>query len=355
MNSAAGAWSRGMLVNVPACPACDARDRTLHADTVFDHLAPESHDRWWVWRCVRCASLYLDPRPDDASIGRAYDVYYTHSAHVAANGDGLERGAVWSLIHGYMNRRFGARMHPASSVGYALFAALEPFRLKLDYHGRHLFRAAVIAKGARRVLDVGCGNGEFLLRAQRLGWHGVGLDPDPAAVAACRMQGVEAHQGNVDDLGAEFDDRFDMITLRHSIEHGPDPRAQIRSCRQRLSKDGILWMAWPNPQGLGARLFRSAWRGLEVPRHLCIPSVGAAIAMLDDAGYVDIRIERRGHHARSIARESARIARRRPGWVNSVRSMLGSGIGPVADVLATFGGRMGEELVVTARRGDAQR
>lgn len=347
-------WSRGVLAHVVRCPVCDAADRALHASAVFDHLHPDGPDRWQVWRCARCASLYLDPRPDDASIGRAYDAYYTHSTHTPANGDGRELGLAWSLVHGYMNRRFDARVEPAFRIGYPILAAVEPLRLKLDYHGRHLFRALTKHSGERSVLDVGCGNGEFVVRARQLGWRGVGVDPDPAAVAACRHQGVEAHVGNVEDLPASFDGMFDMVTLRHSIEHGPAPRAQIRACHRRLRDGGVLWMAWPNPQGLGSRLFRSSWRGLEVPRHLCIPSIGAAISMLTDAGFIDVRVERRGHHARSITRESARIARLRPGWANRLRGIVGAWIGPVADVLATIGGRFGEELVVTARRGMAR-
>jgi 2-polyprenyl-3-methyl-5-hydroxy-6-metoxy-1,4-benzoquinol methylase len=138
------------------------------------------------------------------------------------------------------------------------------------------------------------------------------------------------------------------VTLRHSIEHVSDPRSDLRHCLQRLRPGGMVWLAWPNPRGTGARLFRSAWRGLEAPRHLCIPSATAMRAMLLEAGFVSPRILRRGHHARSISRESGRIARLRPGPVNWIRTHAARLVGSWSDLLATFLPTAGEELVMIA-------
>jgi hypothetical protein len=71
-------------------------------------------------------------------------------------------------------------------------------------------------------------------------------------------------------------------------------------------------------------------------------------AMLADSGFVGSRVLRRGHHARSIVRESGRIARLRPGLVNRLRVALAPLIGLYADVVATFVPGGGEELVMVA-------
>ena len=343
-------WEGGLLEGVDCCPACRSDQRRIHASGVFDHLKASQGDAWSVWRCGRCASLYLDPRPDRVSLGFAYGSYYTHGAEQVPE-TARSRSLGWRLVHGYMNQRFGASIEGGIAAGFLFFAAIEPLRIKLDYHGRHLFLVGHGTEG-RSVLDVGCGNGEFMSRAVELGWRATGIDPDPVAVAACRKAGLDGHVGFLHEMPSEAARAYDVITMRHSIEHVPDPAAQLRACKAWLKPGGMVWLAWPNPLGMGVRLFRSAWRGLEVPRHLCVPSATQVVALLRENGYRDIRVHRRGHHARNIALESGRIARSRPGWVNTVRARLAPLVGLLADVAATMHPRWGEELVVTARSPD---
>lgn len=338
-------WRGGTADAVPSCPACGAADRALHASRVFDNLNPASSDLWTFWRCSNCLSLYPDPRPSADSIADAYVEYYTHDVDRPSPQSKLRRWSV-SMVNGYMSKRFHASLRPMSMLGMVLFTLIEPLRLKLDYHGRHLYMADTTR--ARRLLDIGSGNGEFLKRAITLGWRAVGLDPDPGAVRACIEQGLDAYEGFADNDAAALSGPFDAITLRHSIEHVSDPGSDLRHCLRRLRPGGMIWLAWPNPQGAGARLFRSAWRGLEAPRHLCIPSARAMHDMLIDAGFIAPRVLRRGHHARSIARESGRIAGYRSGPVNRVRERLAWLVGWWADAVATFVPTAGEELVMIA-------
>jgi 2-polyprenyl-3-methyl-5-hydroxy-6-metoxy-1,4-benzoquinol methylase len=341
-------WRGGGVAVIQQCPSCGSEGRSLHATHVVDHLDPRDMDMWTVFRCLTCRSLYPDPRPDAESIGAAYARYYTHDgASGKLKTSGWRRHAI-ALINGYMNSRFGTHMSPSSKWGFLFFSMVEPLRLKLDYHGRHLFLAPAGQASNKRVLDVGSGNGEFLKRAEEMGWHAIGLDPDRDAVAACRAQGLDAFEGFVSDEVAGAEGEFDVITLRHSIEHVPDPRSDLACCLRRLRPGGMLWLAWPNPDGLGAACFRAAWRGLEVPRHFCIPSHEAMKQMLAETGYTGIRVLRRGHHAASIARASGVLASYRPGPVNRIRRWAAAAVGLWADMAGTVSATAGEELVVVA-------
>jgi len=341
-------WKGGGVDVILQCPSCGSTGRSLHASHVIDHLDPQDVDMWTVFRCSTCRSLYPDPRPDAESIGVAYARYYTHDGSSGKLRTSGWRRHAMALVNGYMNGRFGTNMSPSSRWGYPLFSIVEPLRLKLDYHGRHLFLARPDNASDKRVLDVGSGNGEFLQRAKEMGWRAIGLDPDRDAVAACRAQGLVAFEGFVSDEAAGIEGGFDVITLRHSIEHVPDPRSDLACCLRRLRPGGMLWLAWPNPDGLGATFFRSAWRGLEVPRHFCIPSHEAMTKMLAETGYTGIRVLRRGHHAASIARASGILAGHRPGPVNRIRRWAAAAIGLWADMAATVSATAGEELVVVA-------
>jgi 2-polyprenyl-3-methyl-5-hydroxy-6-metoxy-1,4-benzoquinol methylase len=293
--------------------------------------------------CGDCGSLYLDPRPDARSLPRAYAQYYTHRLPVENVPPGASAGLLWSLVHGYLDWRFGLRRRPALASGAWLFRMLEPLRLKLDYYGRHLDRMAFPTPG--RLLDLGCGSGAFLARARDMGWQVTGCDPDPAAVAACRSQGLAVIEG--DAFASALDaGGFDVVTLSHAIEHVGDPAAVVRRVGALLAPGGCVWLALPNPASLGLRVFGTAWRGLHLPFHLCIPSQSQLAGMLRAAGFSGIRFLRRGAHAQSEFAAACAIGRREqlPLPPTALVGLLGLG----SDLLASCTPRWGEETVVIA-------
>ena len=130
-------WSRGQLESVPHCPACGCKKP---ASAVFTRRDNEGFmpDQWQMLLCSDCQSIWLNPRPDAESLPRAYDNYYTHHADADDIPPNNSSGLAWSLIYGYLNCRFGMHRRPANRLGYPLFSLIEPWRLKLDYYGRHL-------------------------------------------------------------------------------------------------------------------------------------------------------------------------------------------------------------------------
>jgi 2-polyprenyl-3-methyl-5-hydroxy-6-metoxy-1,4-benzoquinol methylase len=145
-----------------------------------------------------------------------------------------------------------------------------------DYHGgRHGItnsfctnrRTRILQKLAgghvgKRLLDIGCGEGTFLLAAKATGWTVAGTEMN---LSAARAEGLEVHSqlSDVRPLAP-----FDCITLWHSLEHMPDPGATLRDARGLLSPGGVLIVAVPDAGGLQARVFGSKWLHLDVPRHL---------------------------------------------------------------------------------------
>jgi SAM-dependent methyltransferase len=302
-------------------------------------------DLWRMVRCELCASIWLDPRPDAVSLARAYDDYYTHDAEVEEIPREGASGAAWSLIHAYLNARFGMHKVPAIQIGAWLFRLVEPWRLKLDYYGRHLTRKHFPGRG--RLLDIGCGNGAFLVRAHDMGWHAEGCEVDPKAVEACRQLGLEVKQGDAFDESYETGS-FDMITMSHVIEHVVDQEALLRRIYALLKPGGWFWMALPNPQSMGLRVFGAAWQALHPPYHLSIPSQVVLRRWLNDSKFAEIAFLRRGAHARRVWGVSHAIGAR-----NGIAVRTGPlcyGVRVATDMLATITPRWSEETVVMARR-----
>jgi SAM-dependent methyltransferase len=111
------------------------------------------------------------------------------------------------------------------------------------------------------LVDIGCGDGSFLLEARRLGWRVVGTEIN----ARIPAKGLEIW-GTIDELRAAGP--FDCITLWHCLEHLRDPLSGLRQFRELLKPDGTLIVAVPNARGAQARLFGRHWLHLDVPRHL---------------------------------------------------------------------------------------
>lgn len=341
-----GRWSLGCLQRIEACPCCgsdgDPRDRD-YARRDDEEAFPEI---WCHRQCGRCQSIYLRERPDEESLPLAYLHYYTHEAIPA---DLHAETLVGKLVNGYLNVRFGMMRMPYWRIGYSLFSLLRPLGMKLDVYGRHLPKALCM-RGAS-LLDVGCGNGDFLARASEMGISAWGCDPDPKAINCCAERGIDAFCGDVWDARLK-EASFDAVTMSHVIEHVQDAPALLRRTYALLRAGGMLWLALPNPASVGLRLFGASWSGLHPPFHLVIPSQSVLNAWLVDAGFDSVRYLRRGIQSDGLWNESVRIRRRdhhrsRGSWRLLERC--------VADGLSTCSHRWGEETILVARRPGERR
>lgn len=302
----AGDWPAQDLEAVRACPVCASADRTLWIDDLHDDIFRVAPGRWRLYRCHGCASAYLDPRPDRASIGRAYGEYFTHAAG-AARDDAAQLGGLRrlrrALANGYTNHRYGTRYLPENRWGALVARVAGRIRQPLDVMFRYLPRPGV----GDRVLDVGCGNGDFLEAARDAGWTAVGLEPDPAAAALCRARGFDVHVGLLETLDADASG-FEAVTLNHVIEHLHGPRDALARVFALLRPGGTLYLDTPNADSRGASRFGRHWRGLEPPRHLLLFTPASLLALLAQLGFVDIKVKRRPAVARSMYASSAAIA-----------------------------------------------
>ena len=79
--------------------------------------------------------------------------------------------------------------------------------------------------GAREVLDIGCGRGEFLRALGGLGVHARGVDLNPEMVRRCRERGLDVALGDaLEHLAGLPDGSLDGIFAAQVIEHLPPDR-----------------------------------------------------------------------------------------------------------------------------------
>lgn len=196
----------------------------------YDYNLHTSDDVFHYYRCTKCGLYFIFPIPDDLT------VYYDSD---------------------YYNI-------PLTMMEFTHKALRE--RNKLDILRK-------INPGGR-LLDIGAGYGSFAHLAMQAGYDVTAMEID---AACCRFMtevvGIRAQR--IDDLESALRnaDSFDVITMWHVIEHLPEPSRTLKMAIERLSPNGILVIATPNPVSLQFALFKSRWVHVDAPRHLhLIPS-----------------------------------------------------------------------------------
>jgi SAM-dependent methyltransferase len=260
-----GDWPADGLERVDRCPACGSTARSPLYRDIADRWYLHAPGHWDLHRCGGCGCAFLDPRPTRDMVVLAYGNYYEHAAGATAAGPSAAKHG-WprlrrAIRNGYLNARFGYRLAPAWRLGRVLVPLLPRQREKADEHVRHLSLPA----GRPRLLDVGCGEGEFLAVMAGLGWDAAGIDPTASAVEAARRRGVRVMQGDLTDVALD-EGAFDAITFRLAFECVPDPVGALRACQRALKAGGVVWIAVPNLHSDASRTFGDAWIYLDLPR-----------------------------------------------------------------------------------------
>ena len=302
MHEELDSWGADGLETVGSCPACMSGERSLMHESLVDGAFRCAPGTWTMYECSNCGVGYLDPRPTPETIGRAYANYFTHEPSLDYSELGTLGRLRRRLANGYRHARYGTIDTPSSRLGLAVAALMPNARASIDAGMRHLPKPAP----GDRLLDLGCGNGEFLSRAQSAGWDVVGVDFDGEAVSAAKSRGLDVRLGGVDVLDPRVE-RFHVITMSHVIEHVHDPRGVIEACHALLRADGFVWIETPNIASRGHELYGSSWRGLEAPRHLVIFNHEALRQTLSNAGFVRIEDQPYRPMCRSLFDPSAAI------------------------------------------------
>lgn len=342
-----------LTVRVPECPFCNRRGEIRYAE-LKDSLwsAP---GKWSYRICARCGILWLDPRPAPECFSLIYPQdYLTHSEPVnflstyrkpnRIRRSGFLANLMLEVKLEILLRAYG---YPLSSSNlFERFIGMVVARIPgVKRWVGYMVRFLHARNG--NLLDVGCGNGEFLLTMSKLGWEVKGIEPDTVSAAFARRAGLEIYQGSVESAALE-PNSFDAITMNHVIEHLSDPIGTIKKLINALRPGGQLVSISPNPSGLLSRWFKGSWRGLEPPRHFILFSPRAMTDLAEQCGLEPI-VWTTARNSNWMARESISISRY--GNAAIYRGLyLPSLIAVGCKVLRALNKELGEEVVLVARK-----
>lgn len=211
------------------CPICNS---TQYSPFILCKDNTVSRETFTIVQCNSCGFKFTNPRPQAIELGKYYksDEYVSHS----------------NTKKGFINSTY------QSVRKYTL---LKKLQLISKY-----FKTG-------KILDIGCGTGEFLNTCKNAKWQTLGIEPDDDA----RKMGVENYGLDIrkeEDLSSLLDSSFDIISMWHVLEHVPNLNERVSELKRLIKPNGIIIIAVPNADSHDAKLYKENWAAYDVPRHL---------------------------------------------------------------------------------------
>lgn len=211
------------------CPWCDSPD-IRQGSKIHDYFL--TGEEFSLFSCKSCGLVFTNPRPKLENLDLYYqsDKYYSHTS---------SQGGIIPFI----------------------YRKVKEINLKTKF--KQVTAGSVINK----VLDIGCGTGDFLNVCKKSGMEIHGIEPDSKARNLAK-EILKVEILHPDQSEKIPDESFDLITMWHVLEHVPDLKKQISELSRIIKKGGKVVIALPVYESYDAEVYKEKWAAWDVPRHL---------------------------------------------------------------------------------------
>jgi 2-polyprenyl-3-methyl-5-hydroxy-6-metoxy-1,4-benzoquinol methylase len=178
-----------------------------------------------LYKCKKCGLEGLSPQPDDQMLGKIYSESYFLGGQDADAQQLMDR------------------MKALTAERY-----LRLLRKKIN-------------KDSPRLIEIGCGGGDFLVTAKASGFLVAGLEINLSAVESAndKLGGQVVIEADLFDVDIDGLGTFDCCVLLDVLEHVRDPVSFLKRVRRLLGENGICFIVTPSLDSWSARLLRRYW------------------------------------------------------------------------------------------------
>ena len=224
-----------------------------HSSSISDYLNCTDHfvsgEAFSLCKCDECGFVFTNPRPALSDIAPYYesDEYVSHSKTSA----------------GLINRLFHLSRYYTLS------------------HKKRILRR--FSKG-NKLLDYGCGTGDFLEIMRRSGWNCFGIEPNSQArEKANQKKGLKITDET--ELSSYEGETFHSISMWHVLEHVYPLEERLKTFHHILKEEGMLFVAVPNMLSFDAQKYGRYWAAWDVPRHVHHFSPSSIKQLFENSGF----------------------------------------------------------------------
>lgn len=140
------------------------------------------------------------------------------------------------------------------------------------------------------IIEVGCGNGGFLLALEqaRPDLNPIGIDiVDPGTLGDSN---VTFYAGMLEEQSIESG-TVDLIFFDDLLEHVEDPVKFLETCHRLLKPNGVIFGITPDHASLDRLLFKKYWAGYHYPRHTFLFDHHNIKQILHKAHFTDAKLK----------------------------------------------------------------
>lgn len=205
-----------------ACPSCEAKTDRVH------YLYKDKIAEYPILKCQACSLLFMRP-----------------------------------VITENLDDRKMDSVQDAELFGSSLLKRLHE---KLIINREVRMARKIRGNGTLNLLDIGCGTGWITDIWRQHGFKVTGLEPsEKRSMIAREKYGIPVVNGFIEDFDPK--EKYDVIILRHLVEHLEDPYRMLLKVRSLLSDDGIAIIVVPNINTIGRYIFETRWTWV-IPHHV---------------------------------------------------------------------------------------
>lgn len=226
-----------------SCPVCDIRVKNVY------YIYHENNREHKILRCGNCGFMFARPlflqRLEDRKLDHEYDAELLNSASL---------------------RKIHEKLIIGKEIKYV---------------------KKILGKGAFSLLDIGCGTGWTTNMWAISGFDATGLEPSElrAGLASERYK-IRVLTDYFENL--DISETFDVVILRHMVEHFADPYKMMAKARSLLRPQGTAVIVVPNINCIGRYLFGAKWTW-GIPYHCNFFNPKTLSHLLERAGFEIIR------------------------------------------------------------------
>jgi 2-polyprenyl-3-methyl-5-hydroxy-6-metoxy-1,4-benzoquinol methylase len=227
------------LFEVSQCPGCLApveKSNNIFKTTILNNNCS-------IKKCTNCGLVYKEYFPTDKGLSKIYSAEYTH----------FNDGGEWKESYYYNSAK-----------------------QKLDRCKKMLIKKGL--NKSIRILDVGCGSGDFVSVACDLGYDAYGIDPHlPSHCHKPHLECKKLHEINASS--------FDIVVLLNVAEHLVSPREFFKEVHRVLVDGGIVLLTCPYGNSLARQFYRKSWNHLVLDEHLLFWTPKSLSKMFKQIGF----------------------------------------------------------------------
>jgi len=231
-----------------------------------------SREEFTYFQCNACDCLQIDSTPPD--LGSYYPPnYYSYNDAV---GEKHERSWIEKTLVKWIT------INAIAGRGYKLSRFAQHW-LQIPEELREVgpwLRVCKIDSLKASFLDIGCGaRSRWLEKLESIGFSNL-FGVDPFIKQDVTAGKAEIFKRDIDELN----DRYDCITLHHSLEHIPDQIGTLKKVRALLTDGGVCLVRIPVVTSAVWDEYGVDWAELDAPRHLYLHSLKSIEMAAEGAG-----------------------------------------------------------------------